>query len=151
MYIAAKYGHLEMLDECKSRRGRGSGEPSPGADVAGASPVPAQMWQGEPSPSVDVAVASPGPAQIWQGCAPEDEQRARATALRFVEVRRVLYSAKCSVALSHGQLCSTWPCNAVPMRVLGCMCCRRDPCRALLFCRRHCLHRIALSTLEYPE
>ena len=85
-----------------------AGEPSPGADVAGISRVPAQMWAG----------VSPVPAQMWQGCAPEDEQRARATALRFVEVRRVLYSAKCSVALSRGQLCSTWPCNAVPMRVL---------------------------------
>ncbi len=30
----------------KSRCRRGRGEPSPGADVAGASPVPAQTWQG---------------------------------------------------------------------------------------------------------
>ncbi len=36
--------------------GWGGGEPSPGADVAGASLVPAQMWQGEPVP-----------AQMWVG------------------------------------------------------------------------------------
>jgi hypothetical protein len=40
--------------------------PSPGADVAAASPVPVQMWQGFPSPGADVAAASPVPAQMWQ-------------------------------------------------------------------------------------
>jgi hypothetical protein len=51
---------------------------NPGADVAGASPVPVQMWQGraqsrcrcgrgEPSPGADVAGASPVPVQMWQG------------------------------------------------------------------------------------
>ena len=39
----------------QSRCSRGSGEPSPGADVAGASPVPVQMWQGQ----------APVPAQMW--------------------------------------------------------------------------------------
>ena len=51
----------------QSRRRCGSSEPSPGADVAGVSPVPAQMWQRveavpaqmwqrvEPSPGADVA------------------------------------------------------------------------------------------------
>jgi hypothetical protein len=34
-----------------------SDEPSPGADVAGVSPVPIQMWQG----------VSPVPMQMWQG------------------------------------------------------------------------------------
>ena len=53
-------------------------EPSPGADVAGASRVPEQMWQGraesrrrcgkgEPSPGADVAGVSRVPAQMWQG------------------------------------------------------------------------------------
>ena len=41
--------------------------PSPGADVAGVSPVPSQMWQGEPSPGADVAGVSPVPSQMWQG------------------------------------------------------------------------------------
>ncbi len=41
--------------DTQSRRRRGRGEPSPGADVAGVSPVPAQMWAG----------ASPVPAQMW--------------------------------------------------------------------------------------
>ncbi len=54
------------------------GEPSPGADVAGASPVPVQMWQGqaqswcrcgcgEPSPGADVAGVSRVPVQMCQG------------------------------------------------------------------------------------
>ena len=43
---------------CAESRCRcGGGEPSPGADVAGASPVPVQMWQG----------ASPVPVQMWRG------------------------------------------------------------------------------------
>jgi hypothetical protein len=67
----------------------GRGEPSFGADVAGASTVPVQMWQGraqsrrrcgrgEPSPGADVAGVSPvpsagvagvspAPVQVWQG------------------------------------------------------------------------------------
>jgi hypothetical protein len=32
---------------CRARRRCGRGEPSPGADVGGVSPVPAQMWAGE--------------------------------------------------------------------------------------------------------
>ena len=44
----------------------GSGEPSPGADVGGASPVPAQMWEVEPSPSADVGGVSPAQAPMWQ-------------------------------------------------------------------------------------
>ena len=55
-----------------------AGEPSSGADVAGASPVPVQMWQGfarsrcrcgrgEPGPDADVAGVSPVPVQMWQG------------------------------------------------------------------------------------
>ena len=51
------------------------GEPSPGSDVAGVSPVPVQMWQGsaqsrcrcgrgEPSPGADVAGVSPVLAQM---------------------------------------------------------------------------------------
>jgi hypothetical protein len=40
----------------QSRRRCGS---SPGADVAGVSRVPVQMWQGEPSPGADVAAVSP--------------------------------------------------------------------------------------------
>jgi hypothetical protein len=66
------------LPAARSRRRCGRGEPSPGADVAGASPVPAQMWQGraqsrrrcgrgERSPGADVAGASAVPAQVWQG------------------------------------------------------------------------------------
>jgi hypothetical protein len=54
-------------------------EPSPGADVGGASPVPVQMSQGraqsrrrcgrgEPSHGADVGGASPVPAQMWPGC-----------------------------------------------------------------------------------
>ena len=52
----------------------GRGEPSPGADVAGASPVPVRMWQrwaqsrcncgrGEPSAGADVAAARPAPVE----------------------------------------------------------------------------------------
>jgi hypothetical protein len=41
----------------RSRRRCGQGEPNPGADVAGMSPVPAQMWPG----------ASLVPMQMWQG------------------------------------------------------------------------------------
>ena len=64
---------------CAQSRCRcGRGEPSPGADVAGVSPVLVQMWQGrapsqpscgrgEPSPSPVVAGASPVPAQLGQG------------------------------------------------------------------------------------
>jgi hypothetical protein len=55
----------------------GRGEPSPGADVAAASPVAVQMWQrraqlrcrcgsGEPSCGADVAGASPVAVQMWQ-------------------------------------------------------------------------------------
>jgi hypothetical protein len=51
---------------------------SPGADVAGVSPVPVQMWQGraqsrcrcgrgEPSPGADVAEVSLVPMRMWQG------------------------------------------------------------------------------------
>ena len=40
--------------------GNAPGEPSPGADVGGARPVPAQMWAG----------ARPVPAQMWQRWAP---------------------------------------------------------------------------------
>ena len=60
--------------------------PSPGVVqmlkgyVAGASPVPARMWQGcaqsrcrcgrdAPSPGADVAGVNPVPVQMWQGCA----------------------------------------------------------------------------------
>ena len=62
----------ERLDALRtyaqSRRRCGSGEPSPGADVAAVSPVSVQMWQrcGEPSPGADVAGVSPVPAQMWQ-------------------------------------------------------------------------------------
>jgi hypothetical protein len=56
---------------------RGKGGPSPGADVGGVGPVPAQMWEGraqsqrrcgrgEPSPSADVGGVSPVPAQMWE-------------------------------------------------------------------------------------
>jgi hypothetical protein len=56
----------------------GRGEPSAGADGAGASPVPLQMWQGRaqsrcrcgrggPSPGADVAGLGPVPVQMWQG------------------------------------------------------------------------------------
>jgi hypothetical protein len=58
----------------KSRCRCGRGEPSPGADVAGVSPVPVQMWQGrgqsrcrcgkvEASPGADVAGVSPVPVR----------------------------------------------------------------------------------------
>jgi hypothetical protein len=40
----------------RCRCGRGD---SPGADVAGVSPVPVQMWEGEPSPGADVAWGEP--------------------------------------------------------------------------------------------
>jgi hypothetical protein len=33
----------------------------------GVSPVPVQMWRGEPSPGADVAGASPVAEQMWQG------------------------------------------------------------------------------------
>ncbi len=58
-------------------RGCGRGEPSPGADVGGASPVPVQMWAGEPSPGADVGGraqtaadaggAGPVLVQMWAG------------------------------------------------------------------------------------
>ncbi len=54
----------------QSRRRCGTGEPSPGADVAGGSPVPVQMCTGEPSPGADVAGVSPVPAQMWHGGSP---------------------------------------------------------------------------------
>ena len=44
-------------------------EPGPGADVAGASRVPVQMWPGEPSPVADVAV-SRVPVQMWAAASP---------------------------------------------------------------------------------
>jgi hypothetical protein len=61
-----------------SPRKCGRDEPSPGADAAGASPVPVQMWpgraqsrcrcgRGEPSPGADAAAASPVPVQMWPG------------------------------------------------------------------------------------
>ena len=60
----------------QSRRRCGSGEPSPGADVAAASPVLAQMWQrraqspcrcgrGEPSPQCHRREPSPGADVGW--------------------------------------------------------------------------------------
>jgi hypothetical protein len=61
------------MRESRCRCGResrcrcGRGEPSPGAAVAGASPVPVRMWWGRASPGADVAGASPVPAQMWQG------------------------------------------------------------------------------------
>jgi hypothetical protein len=48
----------------QSRCRCGGGEPSPGADVAGVSPVPAQMWRGLTFPGADVAGVSPVPAQM---------------------------------------------------------------------------------------
>jgi hypothetical protein len=49
---------VEMAPVCAMSRCRcGRGEPSPGADVAGVSPVPVQMWQG----------VRPVPVQMWQG------------------------------------------------------------------------------------
>jgi hypothetical protein len=51
----------------QSLSGCGGGEKSPGADVAGMSPVPAQMWQGEPCPGADVAGASAVPVRVWRG------------------------------------------------------------------------------------
>jgi hypothetical protein len=90
----------------QSRCRCGRGEPSPGADVAGVSPVPVPMWRGQkaaqylgrcrppqppprtrgmpkcpaaraklpcrcgrrgPTPGADVAGASPVPVQMWQG------------------------------------------------------------------------------------
>ncbi len=76
----------------QSRRRCGRGEPSPAADVAGVSPVPAQMLAGraqsrrkcergepspvadvgggEPSPAADVAGVSPVPEQMWAGRTP---------------------------------------------------------------------------------
>jgi hypothetical protein len=70
-----------LLFRLARSRGRcGRGEPSPGADVAGVRPVPAQMWpgrarsrrrcgRGEPSPGADVARVGPVPAQMWHGWA----------------------------------------------------------------------------------
>jgi hypothetical protein len=48
----------------------GSGEPSPGADVAGASLVPVQMAWGERSPGADVAGVGPVPVPMWQRASP---------------------------------------------------------------------------------
>ena len=74
---------------CAQSRCRcGRGEPSPGADVAGASHVLAQMWKGwaqprhrsdsgKPSPGADVAGVGPVPAQMWQS-----PRRRRAEALQ---------------------------------------------------------------------
>ncbi len=61
----------------ESRRRCGRGGPSPGADVAGVSPVPAQMWQGwaesrrrcgSRERGVGACVGGVGrvPAQMWQ-------------------------------------------------------------------------------------
>ena len=45
-----------------------AGEPSPGADVAGVSPVSAQMWAGAgPVPAQMWAGVRPVPVQMWQG------------------------------------------------------------------------------------
>ena len=48
----------------------GGGEPSPGADVAGVSPVPVQMWRGEPSPGADVAGRAQSRRRCGRGLAP---------------------------------------------------------------------------------
>ena len=64
---------VRMWLECaQSWRRCGSGEPSPGADMSGMSPVlrqlwqglspvPAQLWQDEPGPRAEMAGAGPGP------------------------------------------------------------------------------------------
>ena len=47
--------------EPQSLCGCGRGEPSPGADVAGVSPVPVQTWVAGPSPGAVVAGTVPSP------------------------------------------------------------------------------------------
>ena len=42
---------------------------SPGADVAGVSPVRCRCGSSGPSPGADVAAVGPVPAQMWQQCA----------------------------------------------------------------------------------
>ncbi len=53
----------------QSRRRCGRGGPSPGADVGGVGPVPAEMWRrygrDGPSPGADVGGVGPVPAQTW--------------------------------------------------------------------------------------
>ena len=44
----------------------GSGEPSPGADVEGVSPVPVQMWQGRAQSRCRWRGVSAVPVQMWQ-------------------------------------------------------------------------------------
>jgi hypothetical protein len=46
----------------RTTRSTCTGAVSPGADVAGVSPVPVQMW-----PGADVAGVSPVPVQMWPG------------------------------------------------------------------------------------
>ncbi len=49
----------------------GWGEPSPGTDVVGVSPVPVQMWDGaSPVPVQMWDGASPVPVQMWDGASP---------------------------------------------------------------------------------
>ncbi len=52
----------------------GRGEPSPGADVGGVSPVPVQMWAGEPSPGVDVAAVPRASLQVRSHAAAQSRQ-----------------------------------------------------------------------------
>ncbi len=68
-----------LMNACRKSRGRaGRGETSPGADVAGVSLVPVQMWRGraqsscycgrgEPSVGADMAAVSPIVVLLWQG------------------------------------------------------------------------------------
>ena len=78
---AAAARHGAALHRCRC----GRGEPSPGADVAGATiswiapprqnaEAPDRMWH--PSHGVDVAGASPVTLQMWQGVSPLSRRHA---------------------------------------------------------------------------
>ncbi len=124
----------------------GRGEPSPGADVAGVSPVPVQMWQGraqsrrrcgrgEPSPGADVWTGvSPVPVQMCgQGRA---QSRCRCDETRTWPMhvtgrmpcagsRRTFRSA--STAIAKTSSLHAWP---VSMPRRACRVCEGAPVRA---------------------
>ena len=66
---ATAVGDSEMLGEpIPDPAPMWRGEPVPGADVAGASPVPVQMWQGRAHSSPSADVAGPNPAKSGYRC-----------------------------------------------------------------------------------
>ena len=85
-------------------------------NVAGLSPVPAQMWKGraqlrrrcgrvEPSPGADVAGASPVPAQTWQGRAQSRHRCGRAEPSSGADAAVMCPAVVCPAHIMHS---CTW-------------------------------------------